>query len=108
LVPSGKLDPQQGFFEIGMDSLTSMELKNRLQKSLHMNLPNTLTFDYPTTDAVIEYVLNRLPVESSDHTLRSEPIAADPASELADLSREELGNMIDAMLRDVEKREMES
>jgi NAD(P)-dependent dehydrogenase (short-subunit alcohol dehydrogenase family) len=112
LTPSVRLDPQQGFFELGMDSLTSMELKNRLQESLHLNLPNTLTFDYPNTYAVAEYVLLRLfPASVSDAprvlhataTSESEPPAA-----LEDLSREELGSMIDAMIIDVEKRGMKS
>ena len=34
-------DPEQGFFQSGMDSLTSLEVRNRLQDSLGITLPAT-------------------------------------------------------------------
>jgi len=111
LLPSARIDPQQGFFELGMDSLTSMELKNRLQKSLGMTLPNTLTFDQPTTDALVEFLLSRLSSPSFSDALPTGGSAAPPEPETGafdQLSREELGNMIDAMILDVEKRNMKS
>lgn len=39
---------KSGFFELGMDSLTSMELKNILKRDLACSLPSTLTFDFPS------------------------------------------------------------
>lgn len=39
---------KSGFFELGMDSLTAMELKNILQRDLACSLPSTLTFDFPS------------------------------------------------------------
>ena len=47
---------EQGFFELGMDSLTSMELRNRLQTTLKCRLPSTLTFKYPTVEALVDYL----------------------------------------------------
>ncbi len=48
---------QQGFFEMGMDSLTSVELRNRLQTSLGCSLPSTVLFTHPTIAALIEYLI---------------------------------------------------
>lgn len=45
-----------GFFELGMDSLSSVELRNSLQRSLHKTLPATLAFDYPNIDLVVTFV----------------------------------------------------
>jgi NADP-dependent 3-hydroxy acid dehydrogenase YdfG/acyl carrier protein len=57
---SHSLEPHQGFFDIGMDSLTSVELRNRLQTSLGCSLPSTLIFDYPTLDALAKYLANEV------------------------------------------------
>ncbi|MFB1483786.1 type I polyketide synthase [Corallococcus sp. RDP092CA] len=45
-----------GFFDLGMDSLTSLELRNRLQRGLGQPLPATLTLDYPTLDALTDFL----------------------------------------------------
>jgi acyl transferase domain-containing protein/acyl carrier protein len=59
-------DPQFGFFELGMDSLMTLELRNRLQASLGYSLPSTLTYEYPTIYALTDYLLNDiLSLESS-------------------------------------------
>jgi NADPH:quinone reductase-like Zn-dependent oxidoreductase/acyl carrier protein len=52
----GELDWQAGFFDLGLDSLTALELKNGLQASLGCALPATLAFDYPTVAALVDYL----------------------------------------------------
>ncbi len=60
LAPSEFLDRQEGFFDMGMDSLMSVELKTRLERRFQVTLPATLTFNYPTVEAVGGYVLGLL------------------------------------------------
>ena len=55
LEPS-KLLLEQGFFDMGMDSLMAVELKNRLEVSLGVSLPVTLTFEFPTIKDLAEYL----------------------------------------------------
>jgi SAM-dependent methyltransferase len=69
-IPPGQaLDPRQGFFAMGLDSLTSLELRNRLQASLGRPLPATITFDHPNVEALVAHLLDKAtpdPVEEMD------------------------------------------
>ena len=47
---------QQGFWDMGIDSLMAVELQNRLQIGLESVLPSTLVFDYPTIEELAEYL----------------------------------------------------
>jgi acyl carrier protein len=49
-----------GLFEMGMDSLMSVELKARLEKCTGRSLPSTLTFNYPNVGALSSYILRLL------------------------------------------------
>jgi acyl carrier protein len=49
-------DPQQGFFNMGMDSLITLELRNRLAASLNCTLPSTLAFEFPTINDLVAYL----------------------------------------------------
>jgi len=50
------LATDRGFFEQGMDSLSSIELRNRLRRGLARTLPATLAFDYPNVEALVAYL----------------------------------------------------
>lgn len=60
LDPSFAIDPRQGLRDLGMDSLLSIEMKNRLQKSVGHSLPSTLAFDYPTVGALAAYLADEV------------------------------------------------
>jgi aryl carrier-like protein len=54
--PSFRLDPHQGLATFGMDSLMTIEFKNRLQTSIGKALSSTIVFDHPTVAALAEYL----------------------------------------------------
>ncbi|QHG20750.1 type I polyketide synthase [Nostoc sp. ATCC 53789] len=51
---------ETGFFDLGMDSLTSVELRNKLQTSLSCSVPSTLAFDYPTVGKLVDYLVSNV------------------------------------------------
>jgi acyl carrier protein len=67
--PALAVDIDQGLFEMGMDSLMSLELKSRIEEALGTDLPSTLTFNYPTISALADFLTaapepNESPVDS--------------------------------------------
>ncbi|MFJ3584900.1 beta-ketoacyl synthase N-terminal-like domain-containing protein, partial [Streptomyces sp. NPDC090127] len=54
------VDTVRTFKGLGFDSLTAVELGDRLSTTTGLRLPATLIFDHPTTDAVVRFVRDEL------------------------------------------------
>jgi hypothetical protein len=82
----GEVDPDQGFFELGMDSVMSLALKTRLDRGVGGDLPTTLTFEYPTTKALARHLLEQIARDDEpEPAAAAAPAAAEAGPQDADL-----------------------
>ena len=97
------LDPSEGLFQLGMDSISTVHLTRRLERALNHSMPTTLTFEYPSVQAMVDYLMDRLglnaPAEDSAADLltgaerpRDDGLDELSEDEVADLLADELAD----------------
>jgi acyl transferase domain-containing protein len=66
------IDPAQAFRDMGVDSLTAVEIRNALRERTGLRLPSTLVFDYPTAQAIASHLRTELFGDTADVALTGE------------------------------------
>jgi acyl carrier protein len=105
---SREIELEQGLFDMGMDSLMSVELKGRLERSLEVPLPSTLTFNYPTIKALVDYLLSDAlefhspPAQETPPSPPAPTVTIPGVTASDDLSEEELSELLLKKLAELE------
>nr|ADM46357.1 polyketide synthase [Streptomyces sp. CS] len=73
----------RGFGDIGFDSLTAIEVRNRLSAATGVKLPATLIFDYPTPVALARHLREELGESAAGAAAAPTVVATDPDEPIA-------------------------
>jgi acyl carrier protein len=99
---SKPISTESGLFDMGMDSLMSVELRRRLERGVRRTLPSTLTFNYPSVSALAAFLERDIQGVSSAAPVPTAPAVSKPSDDhLDELSDAELEARLLARLEEV-------
>lgn len=93
------VDPAQGFFETGLDSLMAMQLRRRLAALLDLALSPTVTFNHPSAAQLADHLLALLGgPDGPDDPAEAAAVPAARPDTIAELSDDEVRRALMAEL----------
>ncbi|MCP3803744.1 SDR family NAD(P)-dependent oxidoreductase [Allokutzneria sp. A3M-2-11 16] len=75
LASSEEIPPGRAFREVGFDSVTAVDLRDRLSTALGTRLPVTVVFDHPSPAALADHLVGSVPAPEPVLSATTEPIA---------------------------------
>jgi myxalamid-type polyketide synthase MxaB len=99
LGPDFIIEPRQKLFELGLDSIMAIEMKNRLERSLGRSFSATLLFMHPTVESLAHHLLKEVICASRDGELLP---AAKPDNEPLSVEALSEEQMVELLLREID------
>lgn len=88
-VPEAVLTPATTFPQAGLDSLTGLELRNRIESEVGLPLSSAVLWRHPTVDALAEFLTQQLGASDlpADAPPPAQPVAGPPPAPAADAGK---------------------
>ncbi|NES04121.1 MAG: SDR family NAD(P)-dependent oxidoreductase [Okeania sp. SIO2F4] len=98
-------DPEEGFFNLGMDSLMALDFGQMIQVDLGITLSSTSTFEYPNIQALAEYLEGIIPKIAQTETESGKVDAVvdteNLITQISQLSEDKMDEAIDEALTEL-------
>jgi len=102
--PQDPIDECCGLFELGMDSLMSVDLKRRLESGTGLQLPDTVTLTYPSITVLAQYLGEKLfPSTDASPVQSREPLISVLSDSVAEMNEVETHAAITAELAAIQQ-----
>ena len=99
----GRVDAEAPLKSLGLDSLMTLELRNRLEADCGLRLSATLVWNYPTITALAGHIVEALDLVADSPRVDAAPGADRAAPETEGLSRDQVGALLDEELARVNR-----